>query len=356
MTLNMVPSSQTRRSTITDVARLAGVGKVTVSYVLSGQGKSARISEKTEQRVREAAAELNYRPNAVARMLVTRRTEMIAVVLQRGSYFTRWSGFTTELLRGVSTAAVERGYDIVLHTQEIAPDREADKLADGRVDGALVLRDLDDPVVNDLGERGFPCVRFFSRSDDANTAFVDADNYNGAKLAVQHLLDLGHRNIAMVRGGDRSSSSTDRHRAYVDLMDQQEDVQARVLQIFSGQSDFQPLRDLMLSEDPPTALFVWSDEVALGCMSVLREMAIRVPDDVSIVGFDSIPECARAVPPLTSVGQPVFEMAQEATRLLIDLISGAEVANRQCLFPLVLDVRGSTAAVRSQSYTTRWIP
>ncbi len=334
----------TKRITIIDVARRAGVGKGTVSSVLNGQSRLARISEETEKRVMLVADELNYRPNALARMLVRQRTDILAVVFQRGYFFTSWSSFTAEVMKGVSTAAVELGYDLMLHTKEVSADQEARTLSDGRVDGALVLRDENDPITGELANHGLHCVRFFSRSSD-ETPFVDSDNVAGGYLATKHLTDLGHQRIGIVRGTNQSTASNDRLAGYLNALG---DAGIKPspnweIEVPSPLSDFTGFERTMLSENSPTALFVWSDDVALACMSKLHELGLSVPTDVSIVGFDSLEVCDRSVPPLTSVRQPVFEMAHRATQILVAMIRGQEIAERQILFPLQLDIRASTA-------------
>lgn len=334
-----------KRTTIEDVAKHAGVGKVTVSYVLNGRSKTARISSSTAERVLESARVLNYKPNALARMLVTKRTEVLAVVFQRGSMFSTWSAFTSEVMRGVSTAAVELGYDIMLHTRDLVGTAESDALCDGRVDGALVLRDEGDATLNALTERDFPTVQFFTRSEGQNLAYVDADNYAGGRMATRHLIELGHQRVAMVRGSMRSTSSNDRYNGYRDALEGAGIGVGpeRVLSIPSPSSDFEPLRQLMTSPSRPTALFVWSDDVAMICMQVLAELGLSVPDDVSVVGFDSLAECERSFPPLTSINQPIATMAQTATQLLVALVRGETPTQRQVVYPLSLDIRASTA-------------
>lgn len=332
-----------KRPTIRDVAELAGVGKVTVSYVLNGQSRSARISESTEQKVLEAALALNYRPNALARMLVTKRTDILAVVFQRGSFFTTGSSFTSEVMRGVSAAAVELGYDLLLHTKECAPDEEANVLSDGRVDGALVLRDEGDEVVKTLASRGFPCVSFFCRAVEADVPFVDSDNKAGARMVVEHLVALGHQRIAMLRGPLRSTNATHRVDGYWGAMEDA-GLSPRPDWVVSELDD---LLALMRRPLRPTAVFVWSDDMAFQVLTMLRDVGLRVPEDVSVVGFDSVQACSQSVPPLTSVRQPVFDMAATATRLLISQIRGVTPAQTQILFPLVLDVRGSTGPCHS---------
>lgn len=333
------------RITILDVAREAKVSKVTVSYVLNGLGKSQRISDDTATRVLHAAQELGYRPNALARMLATRQTRILAVVFQRGHFFTSWSPFISEVMRGVSQAAVERGYDLMLHTREVSLSEEPDVLADGRVDGALVLRDDGDPTLSGLAEKGLPFVQFFSRSDGVDSPFVDCDNYAGGRIATRHLLELGHRRIVMVKGSLRSTSSNDRYGGYREALESAGIGVApeRVISLSSATADFEPLIRLLRSADRPTALFVWSDDVALECLRVAQDCGLRVPEDLSVVGFDSLDICNRANPPLTSVRQEIVPMAIEATRMLVDLIEGHSPDRRQLLFPPRLDLRSSTA-------------
>ena len=335
-----------RRTTIQDVANLAGVGKVTVSYVLNGQSKTARISDETAEKVLQAARDLNYRPNAVARMLATKETKTLAIVFQYGAYFSTWSSFTNEVMRGVCAATVELGYDLMLHTKHVGnPHTEADALADGRVDGVLILRDQDDATLKELLDRKFPVVQFFTRSDDSRAAWVDADNYYGGQLATRHLLELGHRRIAMIRGGAGSVSSNDRFNGYRDAM---ESAGVKVpanygFAIENLETDRLKVAELMARKDRPTAIFCWSDDSAFSAMESCRALGYRIPEDVSFVGFDSLDACNRSVPPLTSIRQPIRDMAFEATQLLVQLVKGETPTRRQFLYPLTIDVRGSTA-------------
>lgn len=334
-----------KRPTMRDVADLAGVGQVTVSYVINGRSREARISPETETRVLEAAKELNYRPNAAARMLVTRRTNIIAVVLQRGSYFRSWSGFTAEVMRGLSTAAVEQNVDLMLHTREVEPTEEPAVLMDGRVDGALVLRDAGDPLSFELKQAGFPVVRFFSRDEGQDLPFVDADNVGGGRLATQHLIDLGHKRIGMIKGTDGSSSSNQRYQGYIKaLVGAGIPVSSDyVLEIPSPESDCESLKRLLRGVDRPTAIFAWSDEVAFKVIEVAKDIGLAVPEQLSVIGFDSLPLCDKANPPLTSVRQPIPDIAAEAARLLIRLVNGEAPPDTQVLYPLAIDLRASTS-------------
>lgn len=332
--------------TILDVARKAGVSKVTVSYVLNGQDAAARISAETKERVLAAAKDLGYRPNAIARMLVTKRSNAVAIVLQHAHFFAQWSAFTSEVMRGVCQASVEQGYDVMLHTRNVIDaSGEVDALTDGRVDGVLLLRDNDDPTLLDLMRTGFPCVLFFTRSDSPDVPFVDCDNYSGGRMATRHLLELGHTKIGMVRGAPHSVSSNDRFNGFRDALETaklkpQERWMVRMPTPTEGSVEF---LHLMRQTDRPTAVFCWSDDAAIQCMRIVREIGLRVPQDISIVGFDSSDVCDHVTPALTSVKQPVLEMAREAALMLSKIARKQELPRKQVIYPLTLDVRSSTA-------------
>jgi LacI family transcriptional regulator len=339
-----------RRPTINDVARLAGVGKVTVSYVLNGQSRSARISEETEKRVMAAARDLEYRPNRLARMLANKRTESIAVVFQYADLFSSGSGFINEVMRGVCAATVDLGFDLMLHTKAVNnPIDEANVLSDGRVDGALALRDEDDPTILSLLDRNFPTVQFFCRCDHPNAIWVDADNVAGAMLATKHLLDLGHRQICMIEGPVHSVAAKHRQVGFRQALED-----ALIAPIAEGIHCGNPVEAeqaipaFLATHPKTTALFCWSDEVAVRAVEVARGLGIRVPSQLSIVGFDSLEICNRSHPPLTSVRQPVFEIAERATKMLIRATLGEPIAERNFLFPLTLDVRGSTGPAQNK--------
>ena len=320
-----------RRATIQDVAKAAGVGKVTVSYVLNGRGEEARISAPTRERVLKAAEALSYRPNAMARGLKTRRADAIAVVFQYADYFAATSSFVPELMAGVCAACVDAGLDVVLHTRRFDdPGAEAAALADGRVDGVLLLRDADDPLLPALKATGLPTVSFFSRPLGADGPYADCDNVAGGRIAAEHLLGLGHRRLGMVTGGAGSVAASDRRDGFLDA--------APDSKLFLW-----PLERLAdwITDERITGLFVWSDDSAFEAVRLLREAGLAVPEDVSVVGFDSSPACERFSPALTSVRQPVREIAAGAVRLLTRVVAGLPV-DPMIVAP-VLDVRASCA-------------
>ncbi len=343
-----------RRTTIDDVAKKAGVGKVTVSYVLNGRGEENRISAATSHRIRAAAEELQYHPHALGQMLARRRTNSLGVVFQGVHHFSGMSSFISEVLRGVCEESVVQGYDVILHTRHgESTGSEASYLSSGRLDGALLLRDSDDPLPKTLQSMQLPVVVFFSRPDEPSIPYVDSDNFSGGRMAAQHLLSLGHTRVATVRGPQKSADASDRHAGFVQTLRTSgvEIAADEVLDIYSHVSDFQPFVDMMSKPDRPTGMFVWADDVAFSCIQALAEMGLRVPEDVSIIGYDSTTACDTSNPPLTSVRQPIAQMARIATRMLVDFMRGSAPEITQIVLPPQLDIRASTA--RPSTYSTQ---
>jgi LacI family transcriptional regulator len=316
-----------------------------------------RISDQTRQRVLTAAREMGYYPNAVARALARRRTDTITLVMQAPSVFSGGSGFINEMMHGVLDAANTLGYDVMLHTKPLPGVMdEVQALTDGRADGLLVLRDLGDPLVAELQARRFPCVSLFSRSEEPGACFADCDNFAGGKLATEYLLDLGHRRIGFIGGPPASSAVRDRYQGLVCALSERglEPNPAWNCTITFAPGNCAPLVALMRRPDAPTALFAWSDEVAIGAMAALREeLGLRVPDDVSVIGFDGTEAlCDRNQPRLTSVRQPIYDIAHQAMRLLVSQIQGEPLAETQVLFPPELALRESCAPPPSSVSTS----
>ncbi len=333
--------------TINDVAKRGGVSKVTVSYVLNGHETRVRISDETRDRVLEAARELGYHPNALARGLARRQTDTFALVMQYPSVFSGWSGFINELMHGATDRCSTLGYDLILHTK-VQPDLAHDvaALTDGRADGVLLLRDRDDPMAGMLAARGFPFVQFFSSSDAEGVCFVDCDNVAGAALAVQHLWGFGHRRIGHLAGSPHSVAAADRLRGYREALQShgcrprlEWEVEAPAPG--AGAAEFAAM---MSRAEAPTALFAWSDDVAVWAMRFLRdELGRRVPADVSVVGFDGTEVGEHTTPRLTCVRQPIYEMAARSVEMLADIAARRAPAQRQVVFAPELIPRDSCA-------------
>lgn len=331
--------------TIKDVAERGGVSKTAVSYVLNGRQTGVRISEETRSRVLAAARELGYHPNALARGLARRQTDTLALVMQFPSVFSGWSGFTNELMHGATDAATALGFDLMLHTKgQDDLERDVAALSDGRADGALLLRDRDDPLAARLTARGFPFVQIFSHSALLEACYVDCDNEQGARLAVDYLWGLGHRRIAHLSGSIHSAAAMERLEGYRATL-RANGVAPRPeweCEMTYGGGDIAPFLAVMGQAEPPTAIFAWSDDAAIRAMRVLREqLGRRVPEDVSVIGFDGTQMCDHAVPRLSSIRQPIYDMAVSGVNLLSQLIRREAIADRHLLFAPTLEPRDS---------------
>ena len=336
------------RSTISDVARMAGVSKVTVSYVLNGRGVEARISRDTQDRVIKAAQALSYSPNAVARSMASGQMDTLGVVFQHADYFADRSDFTMDLMHGVTMGALAARHNLMLHTKPVKDaQEEAAELMNGCVSGVLVLRNEDDPVLEILLRRKFPLVLFFSRIQDATVPYVDCDNVQGARLATMHLVEQGHRRIGMVSGTTHASSSLDRLNGFKSVLEENglELREDDLLTIESGR-ELDAMRGYLDRPSLPTAVFSYSDLFAFNLIRAAGDMGLSVPDDLSVVGFDSVEACERSVPPLTSIRQPVREIAAASVEMLAKLVKGDPIGPNHVVFPTTLEVRGSTAPPR----------
>ncbi|MBC8138196.1 MAG: LacI family DNA-binding transcriptional regulator [Fibrella sp.] len=346
------------RVTLADIAQRTGVSKVTVSYVLNDRETThVKISDSTRQRVLATANELGYHPNALARALTRCSTDTITLVMQSPHVFRGGSGFMNELLHGVVEAVNTQNFDLMLHTKQIAdPDAETRALTDGRSDGCLLLRDRDDPLAASLAKRGHPFVLLFAREGSADGAwFVDTDNQFGGRLAAEHLLSLGHQRILFVAGPEGSVAAEDRRIGFSHALSNAglpSDTYPRV-QVNYGGGDYSGLVRLLCElplSQRPTAIFAWSDDVAVGVMETLRrECNLHVPDDISVVGFDGTKAVGEqgCVPRLTSVRQPIDTIAGRAAELLIASVRGEAVNETELIFAPTLLRRDSCAPPRN---------
>jgi LacI family transcriptional regulator len=337
------PASMT---TITQVAQRAGVGVATVSRVLN---RSPRVSEPTRIRVLEVIDELGYAPNAAARALSTGRTRTVGVV---APFFTQPS--VVERLRAVSRVIAGAGYQLVLFDVE-GPDRMIELAAGGRLDGLLCVSVA--PSAEELARfrgSGVPVILVDAEQDGSPGVFID--DVEGGRLAVRHLLALGHRRIGFI--GDREPhpygfTSSARRRAGAAEECDAAGAELIVLRGPYGREEARSIAAKMLAGgDPPTAIFAPSDLQALGVLEAAEDLGLRVPQDLSVVGFDDI-EVARYAG-LTTVAQPLEESGLLGAQLLLQALEGEPGSTQRLELRLV--VRSTTGspsqAPRSEAGST----
>jgi DNA-binding LacI/PurR family transcriptional regulator len=326
-------------TTIARVAQEAGVGVGTVSRVING---STAVSEETRRRVLEVVQELGYQPNATARALSTGRTRAVGVI---APFFTRPS--VIERLRGVGPLLAASGLQLILVDVESPRQREAAfRSLIGRVDGLLSVTLAPGPAdLERLAAAGLPVVLIDHAHDRLPS--VSVDDVAGGRLAVSHLLELGHERIAFA--GDTvdevhgSSASSRRCTGYREALEEAGLPVSEELIVLrphgDGAGDL--VEELLALPERPTAVFAASDQQALAVIDAVRERGLRVPEDVSVVGFDDV-ELARYAG-LTTVAQPLELSGARAAELLLSSLDGSEVSTSRHDLPLELVVRDTTA-------------
>lgn len=333
-----------RRPTSADVAAMAHVSRTTVSLVLN-ERTGIKIPDETRQRVLAAAATLVYHPNSVARQLAHGASRTLGLVLRQSPEQVANDGLLAETLRGLAGAARAADHRVLLETLIPGEGRYADLIRSGRTDGLIVSGPrYDDEELVELARDGFPVV-IQGSLPGLEVPSVDVDNEAGARLAVEHLLALGHRCIACITNAPLAyTAASERMAGYREVLAAAgiaEEPSLVAEGAFDAPSGHRAMVEI-LSHATPDAIFVASDVVAIGAIAGLREAGLSVPGDVSIVGFDAIPLAAYLDPPLTTISVPAYDLGRAAGRAILDRIAGRPVAGRT-LLPTELIVRASTA-------------
>jgi LacI family transcriptional regulator len=339
-------------STISDVARHAGVSTMTVSRVVNGTGYT---SAETRARVEAAIDELGYVPNALARQLRSKRTKSIALLVSDIS-----NPFFTTIARGVEDFFVSHGYSVMFcNTDEDAAEEERYllMLIERQIDGVLLVPARSSGESFELlHTHRVPVVVIDRRVATRNVDSVRCDSEAGAHALVQHLVELGHRRIAVLTGSESISTSADRvagaRRALQEAGLELPDDLVHYGGFNYGKSNQadghrMALEMLAVPGDRPTAVLCANNFIGFGALRALRESGLRVPDQISVVAFDDLPEEWIAEPFLTVARQPAYEIGYRAATLLMDLIAGTrQPAGESVILPFELIIRRSSAPPR----------
>ncbi len=331
--------------TIHDVARRAQVSKSLVSMVIRG---GEGVSKQSQAAVLQAVKELNYRPNIIARSLVQRRTRMIGVLLPdlRNPFF-------SEVISGVQGRARELAFRILFKTGERQPELEEQaiqNLLELRVDGLILAAPrVEEQIIIDAGRWTPVVVLNYQISDDSSDSLSN-DNIAGAALAVEHCANLGHRRIALIEGGSGRAAQT-RREGYLRAM--RRFGLADYIQTAEGahteEGGQRGARELLRTTPLPTAIFASNDLCAIGAMDCLEEAGLKVPEDISLVGYDNTTLAALRHISLTSVNQPGSEMGRTAVDRLSERIDNGRTKPLHDVLPPSLVVRSTTASPRDES-------
>ena len=328
-------------STIRDVADQAGVSATTVSHVIN---QTRRVDPETAARVHAAIAELKYHPNAVARSMRRGQTHTVGIVLPDIS-----NPFFGDLARQLEGDLFEAGYSaIICNTDgDVAKEsRYLDVLLSKKVDGLLLIAaNQPSDRLRHIIEVGPPTVVVDRALEDLPASHVVVANHVGGRLAGTHLLRLGHRDIGVVAGPGNLGTSAQRLDGFRQALSE-DGVGIAVERVFDG--DFRAssgrlaLEKWIAEGDVPTAVFAENDVMALGVLNAAHSAGIRIPEDLSVVGFDGIAFTAETSPPLTTVAQSSSEMATATVSLLMDHLRDRNSPPRRIELPVRLLVRGST--------------
>ncbi|MGV8856603.1 MAG: LacI family DNA-binding transcriptional regulator [Devosia sp.] len=330
------------RATIRDVAARAGVSVGTVSKALNDNG---RLKQETRDKVIAAANALGFRPNAMAQSL-HRANSMTVGILSTDSF----GRFTFPIVEALEERLAEHGIAVFMCNATDDPAREKqhlDQLLGKRIDGLVVTaRRMDRRPAIAVPGNSMPVIYVFSQADDPDALCLLPDDHAGAVLAVEHLIDGGRKRIAHVTGPERFEAVTLRHRGYVDALTKA-GLAARAGYYRNGKWSEESGRDAVValfdgSNEAPDALFCGNDQIARGATDALRELGLRVPQDVAVVGFDNWDVMALAArPPLSSVDMNLRALGRAAGERLIAMIAGARLKGVERL-PCSLVVRASS--------------
>jgi DNA-binding LacI/PurR family transcriptional regulator len=335
--------------TLKDIAARAGVSVTAVSRALNGHKD---IAEDTRVRIKELARSLNYQPNIVARSLVTQRSRAIGLFLlgrEKGQGFSH--PFSGQIINGMLDKLTENGYDLIVFNVNRAPRSGEPSYLDlcrrRNVEGAFFMGlRLDDPWLPELKNSSIPVVALDMPLAGQRAFSVGCDNVSGAYAAVRYLIELGHSKIGMINGHAQAAVSFDRQEGYkAALVDSGLPYDPRL--VVEGNFDMETGRAafarLLAAAPEVTAVFAASDLMAFGVLKEAAERGIRVPDDLSVIGFDNIDMSSMASPPLTTMSQPRYELGQTVGEMFVSACNG-KMPLSTVLLKADLIVRNSTAS------------
>ena len=345
-------------ATLRDVARLAGVHPGTVSRALNPQTRGL-VNERTARRVLEAAEELGYRPNPIARGLRTNRSNTIGVLVPD-----LMNPLFAAVVRGIEDGLREGGYTPLIANTDNDADRERvafEAMSARQVDGFIAATARRDHwLLADELDPDAKVVLVNRRTDSDTLPAVTGDDHQGIRLAVEHLAGLGHRRIAHLSGSQSLYTGWSRHRGFVDAIEALGLPLDPDLIVFSGafteREGARCCSQLLARRRDFTAIVAGNDLLALGCYDAFEQAGLRCPDDISVVGYNDMPFADRFTPPLTTVRVPHYELGATAAGLMLEQLRATDVPPRQLLLEPELVVRGSTTEPVRTSRSQHSVP
>ncbi|MBO8163515.1 MAG: LacI family DNA-binding transcriptional regulator [Brevibacillus sp.] len=332
------------KPTIYDVAEKAGVSISTVSRVINNTG---RISEKTKKKVLQVMESLRYQPSVVASALTGKRTRTIGLIIPDVA-----NPFFAEIARRIEDRGRELGFNLLMcntdnnqHTEEMALSLLKQKSVDGIIIGTTTKNYT---LLNELLQEQFPVALIAQDIPELVIDVVTVDDFLGGYQATSHLVSLGHTKIAFLMGNSGRTSDKYRLQAYRQVLEENRlpfDERLVVETDYSMEAGKRAALEILASPQRPTAIFAGFDLIAIGVYQAAKELGLRIPDDLSVVGFDNTILATIVDPPLTTIAQPIDEMGRQVMDLLVREIEGSKSTKQRVILPPELIIRNSTKEI-----------
>jgi LacI family transcriptional regulator len=330
--------------TIKDVAKAAGVAVSTASYALNGSNK---VSEKTREKVTKVAEEMKYVPNSFARNLKKSKADLIALIVHdiNGPFYDR-------LVKGIQDVAIMFGHNLIIFCEyNVGNEASYNFLKENVVEGAIVLSsNLTDNEVIELADNGYPLVLLDRQLKQSNVCSVVINNEKGACEAVNYLISLGHKKIGFISGPVDSYDNACRMKGYVDTLKNNSIEVSEKYVVHGGfteQSGYETMKNyLEKTKDVPTAFFSANDEMLIGAIKAIQEKGFKVPQDISVIGFDDIQAANYIQPKLTTIKGPMYELGSFSAHMLFNLMNGRAI-NSNLTLDIELVIRESAMKVNN---------
>lgn len=332
--------------TIKDIARLANVSSATVSRVLNNKPD---VNPKTRKLILDIIKKYDYQPNVFAKAISSKKSNTIGLVIPHETNFILENAFFDEVIRGITNELNNRGY-YLLFCYTDCEKKVVKMYKERRVDGFIVLspNNTHKKIINSLNNIEAPFVCTTRIIGEDSIVYADVDNHFGASLAVEHLISLGHRKIGFVRGNNVLTSSGERLRGYQDTLAKYGiayDIDLMEVGDISIRGGYTAMENLLKRNKEMTAVFIACDVMAMGAIRAIKDKGMRIPEDISVVGFDGIPQAEFFDPPLTTVKQPSVEKGQVIADLLINELEEGK-KSKPVLQDVELIIRKSTCRLK----------
>jgi LacI family transcriptional regulator len=332
--------------TLTDIANELSVSKTLVSMVLNGKGNANSINKDTQEKVFNKAKELKYKPNQLARGLRMGKTKTIGLLVADIS-----NPFFARITRTIERYAEKEGYSLIVCSSDEDQERERKlirMLINRQVDGIIMTSTLEHPdLIEEMISDNFPLVLFDRYFNNMNVNYVGVDNVNAAKKAVNHFIENGHKNIALITlTPNYISSLKDRKQGYLEAIEQSdiEVVDKYILELdYRDLKDkqYNQIKDFIFENKEISSIFTTNNSLATGCMEAIRELGLKIPKDISLITFDDVELFKFTSPALTSIAQPLEEIGRKTVSALLDQFKTGVSLNKKEVLEAHLIIRES---------------